>query len=84
MSISRCVEDTVLPLEHPIDTPSGKITSVPVKKGTLVFLNSVYFNRNKAIWGERADQFLPERWIEKKIDEVTHADSRLPGVYSSM
>ncbi|KAG8709057.1 cytochrome P450-dit2, partial [Ceratobasidium sp. 423] len=79
-----CVEDTVLPLEYPIDTPSGKITSVPIKKGTWIFLNTVYFNRNEAIWGERANEFLPERWIGSKIDEVTQAGSRLPGVYSSM
>ncbi|CAE6468143.1 unnamed protein product [Rhizoctonia solani] len=79
-----CVEDTVLPLDYPIDTPSGKITSVPIKKGTLIFLNNLYFNRNEAIWGEQANEFLPERWIEKKIDEVTQSGSRLPGVYSSM
>ncbi|CAE6464854.1 unnamed protein product [Rhizoctonia solani] len=79
-----CVEDTAVPLEYPIDTASGKVTSVPIKKGTFVFLNTVYFNRNKAIWGESANEFLPERWIESKIDEVTQTGSRLPGVYSSM
>ncbi|KAF8670346.1 cytochrome p450, partial [Rhizoctonia solani] len=72
-----CVEDTILSLDCPIDTPSGRVTSVPVKKGTMVFLNNVYFNRNKAIWGERANDFLPERWMEKKIDEVTEAPTHV-------
>ncbi|CAE6539748.1 unnamed protein product [Rhizoctonia solani] len=79
-----CAEDTVVPLDYPVDTPSGKIASVPIKKGTWVFLNTVNFNRNEAIWGENANEFLPERWIGSKIDEVTQAGSRLPGVYSSM
>ncbi|CAE6451426.1 unnamed protein product, partial [Rhizoctonia solani] len=79
-----CLEDTVLPLEYPIDTPFGKITNVPIKKGTNVIMNIVYFNRNETIWGERANEFLPERWIGSKIDEVTRPGSRLPGVYSSM
>ncbi|CAE6506371.1 unnamed protein product [Rhizoctonia solani] len=84
-TISRiCEEDAVLPLEYPIDAPSGKITGVPVKKGTRIFMSNVYFNRNRAIWGDNADEFLPERWIGNKIDEVTQTGSRLPGVYSSM
>ncbi|KAG8689675.1 cytochrome P450-dit2 [Ceratobasidium sp. 423] len=79
-----CLEDTVLPLEYPVNTPSGKITSIPIKKGTPIMISIVYFNRNEAIWGERANEFLPERWVGSKIDEVTQAGSRLPGVYSSM
>ncbi|CAE6385457.1 unnamed protein product, partial [Rhizoctonia solani] len=79
-----CTEDTVLPLDFPVDSPSGKITHIPIKKGTRVMINNAYFNRNKAIWGEQADEFLPERWIGKKLDEVTRPGPRLPGVYSSM
>ncbi|CAE6433484.1 unnamed protein product [Rhizoctonia solani] len=79
-----CQEDTVLPLDYPVDTPAGKITSLPVKKGARILMSSVYFNRNKAIWGEQAEEFMPERWIGHKVDEVTQAGSRIPGVYSSM
>ncbi|CUA74081.1 hypothetical protein RSOLAG22IIIB_10965 [Rhizoctonia solani] len=33
-AISRvCTEDTVLPLDFPVDTPSGKVTSISIKKG---------------------------------------------------
>ncbi|QRW21014.1 cytochrome P450 family protein [Rhizoctonia solani] len=81
---TRCKEDTVLPLDYPLDTPSGKITSIPVRKGACVFLSNTFFNQNKLIWGKQAEEFLPERWIGKKIDEVTQTGSCLPGVYSSM
>ncbi|CAE7227428.1 unnamed protein product [Rhizoctonia solani] len=84
-AISRiCNEDAVLPLDFPINTPSGKITSIPIKKGARIMMSNALFNRNKAIWGERADEFLPERWIGSKLGEVTQPGSRLPGVYSSM
>ncbi|KAH7323309.1 cytochrome P450 [Rhizoctonia solani] len=79
-----CQEDTVLPLAYPINTPSGKIASIPIKKGTVVFLNNTFYNRHKDIWGERADEFLPERWVGKRLNEVTQTELRLPGVYSSM
>ncbi|CAE6421906.1 unnamed protein product [Rhizoctonia solani] len=79
-----CQEDTVLPLAYPINTPSGKITSIPVKKGTVIFLNNTFYNRHKDIWGERASEFLPERWIGKKLNEITQTELRLPGVYSPM
>ncbi|KAF8751068.1 cytochrome P450, partial [Rhizoctonia solani] len=78
-----CVEDTILSLDCPIDTPSGRVTSVPVKKGTMVFLNmsiSIAIKR----YGVKEQTILPERWMEKKIDEVTEVGSRLPGIYSSM
>ncbi|CAE6451835.1 unnamed protein product [Rhizoctonia solani] len=79
-----CQEDTVLPLAYPINTSSGKISTIPIKKGTVVFLNSIFYNRHEEIWGERAGDFLPERWIGKKLNEVTETELRLPGVYSSM
>ncbi|KAJ1305501.1 hypothetical protein OPQ81_000508 [Rhizoctonia solani] len=85
ITLSRvCEADAVLPLDYPVDTPSGKITSIPIKKGTRILMSNTYFNRNQAIWGEQANEFLPERWIGHKIDEVTRAGSRLPGVFSSM
>ncbi|KAJ1305503.1 hypothetical protein OPQ81_000510 [Rhizoctonia solani] len=79
-----CQEDTIIPLAYPVNTPSGKISNLPIKKGTVIFLNNVFYNRHKDIWGERAGEFLPERWVGKKINEVTQTELRLPGVYSSM
>ncbi|CUA75705.1 Cytochrome P450 4V2 [Rhizoctonia solani] len=79
-----CEEDTILPLQYPVETPSGKVTSIPVKKGTRIFMSISASNRYGRIWGERAHEFMPERWIGSKIDEVTQPGAHLPGVYSSM
>ncbi|KAB5592715.1 Cytochrome P450 family protein [Ceratobasidium theobromae] len=83
--ISRaCQEDTILPLEYPVDTPTGKITSIPVKKGTRIFMSAAMMNRDDRIWGERSHEFWPERWIGHKVEDVTRPGASLPGVYSSM
>ncbi|KAB5592717.1 Cytochrome P450 family protein [Ceratobasidium theobromae] len=83
--ISRvCEEDTTIPLQYPIDTPSGKVTSIPVKKGTRVIMSVAISNRYDRIWGERSHEFWPERWIGHKIEDVTQPGAHLPGVYSSM
>ncbi|CAE6455769.1 unnamed protein product [Rhizoctonia solani] len=79
-----CEEDIVLPLHYPIETPAGKLTSIPIKKGTRVYATISASNRYERIWGERAKEYLPERWIESKIEEVTQPGVHLPGVYSSM
>ncbi|KAF8732482.1 cytochrome P450, partial [Rhizoctonia solani] len=74
-----CEEDIVLPLHYPIETPAGKLTSIPIKKGTRVFATISASNRYERIWGERAKEYLPERWIESKIEEVTQPGVHLPG-----
>ncbi|QRV93285.1 cytochrome P450 family protein [Ceratobasidium sp. AG-Ba] len=76
--------DTVLPLEFPVNTPKGKITSIPIKKGQRILINIIMANRCERIWGERASEFWPERWIGHKLEEVTQPGAHLPGVYSSM
>ncbi|CAE6524569.1 unnamed protein product [Rhizoctonia solani] len=81
-----CEEDTILPLQYPVETSSGKVTSIPIKKGTRVFMSISASNCYARIWGERAHEFMPERWIGRgsKIDEVAQPGAHLPGVYSSM
>ncbi|CAE6458775.1 unnamed protein product [Rhizoctonia solani] len=79
-----CEEDTVLPLQHPLETSSGNLTSIPITKGTRVFMSISVSNRDERTWGEQASQFMPERWIGSKIDEITQPGSHVPGIYSSM
>ncbi|KAB5592713.1 Cytochrome P450 family protein [Ceratobasidium theobromae] len=79
-----CKQDTTIPLSDPIETPSGKITSIPVKKGTRIMMSVIMSNRYEKIWGERGHEFLPQRWIGNKLDGVTQTGVQLPGVYSSM
>ena len=69
---------------YPIKSADGKadIREVPVKKGTEIVISIYNANRSKAVWGEDADEWKPERWIGKSPDEVSK--TKLPGVYSSM
>jgi len=63
----RSGEDDVLPLFEPIKTKSGTlITDLPVPEGTNLVLSFAAYNRNKKIWGNDADVFRPERWLEEK------------------
>ena len=92
----------VLPLLYPIPghlTKDGKpISEIHVKKDTEVLISILSANRSKAIWGEDAEEWKPERWIghnhhaisNEKSDDFAEGQSRgvakvqLPGVYSGM
>ena len=39
-------------------------------------------NNDKAIWGEDADQWRPERWLDGLPESVVEA--KIPGVYSNL
>lgn len=60
----------------------SEIREILIKKNTNVIVSILYANRSKAVWGEDAEEWRPERWLGKSLDEV--AKVRLPGVYSSM
>ncbi|CAE6409217.1 unnamed protein product [Rhizoctonia solani] len=75
-----CEEDTVVPLRYPVSTPSGTITILPIKKGTRLALSVIFSNRDEKIWGKRADEFWPDRWLES--EQPGH--SGLQSVYSSL
>lgn len=73
-----------MPLQFPIKAADGitEITEIPLKKNTNVVINIDGANRSKAIWGEDAEEWKPERWLSPLPESV--AAGRLPGVYSSM
>ncbi|QRW17420.1 cytochrome P450 family protein [Rhizoctonia solani] len=77
-------KDCTLPLQYPIKSKDGKtmITEVTVQKGTNVYLSLVAPNRNKAVWGEDADEFKPSRWLGELPSEVQ--DTKHPGIFSSL
>ena len=76
--------DTILPLAWPIKSAGGKseIREIPLCKNTKITIAAYGCNRSKAIWGEDAHEWKPERWIGGQAEEA--AKVRLPGVYSSM
>ncbi|KAF9019066.1 cytochrome P450 [Hymenopellis radicata] len=63
-------QDDIIPLSEPIVTKTGvKITQIPVEKGQGVFASIGYYNRNPAVWGEDADQWNPERFLEARTGD---------------
>jgi len=77
----EAMADAVLPLSTPITGVDGKIIhSIPVRKGTSVYIGIAAANHNKQIWGEDALEFRPERWTNGKADSVT---TKLCGIYGN-
>ena len=69
---------------YPIKSADGKadIREIPVKKGTEVVISIYNANRSKAVWGEDADEWKPERWLSSLPRAVEEA--RIPGVYAHL
>ncbi|KAI0761522.1 cytochrome P450 [Trametes elegans] len=82
--LNRCaLQDTVLPLQEPIRGKDGTLISqVTVPKGTFAILNLWASNTNKALWGEDAYEWKPERWFAPLPRAIEEA--RVPGVYSHL
>ncbi|KAG9009824.1 hypothetical protein FRB94_013563 [Tulasnella sp. JGI-2019a] len=72
------MKDDVLPLRYPIRDPkTGEgIRSLVIKKGQTIHVSHMAINRSKAIWGEDASEFKPERWMSTLPDN----DNGKPGV----
>ncbi|KAH9915040.1 cytochrome P450 [Epithele typhae] len=77
------VSDAVIPLSEPVRGKDGSsITEIPVPKGTSLFLNLAACNEAKALWGEDAEEWKPERWLKPLPRAVEEA--RIPGIYSNL
>ena len=73
----------MLPLSHPIRDANGNETrELFVPKGTTIALGLLSANRNKAIWGEDAMEWKPERWLSPLPDALGKA--HVPGVYANL
>ncbi|CAE6484408.1 unnamed protein product [Rhizoctonia solani] len=77
-------KDWTLPLRYPVKSKDGKgiISSVGVRKGTHIYVSLVAANRDRKTWGDDAEMFRPERWLEVLPESV--GESKMPGVYSSV
>nr|BED42969.1 cytochrome P450 monooxygenase [Trametes versicolor] len=83
LRVREAQADAVLPLSTPIRGVDGTlIHSVPVPKGTYVFIAIQAANVNPAIWGADAQEWRPERWLEALPEAVSEA--KIPGVYSNL
>ena len=71
-----------MPLSEPIYTTDGaRMDEIPVPKGTKVMVGTIGCNTNKALWGEDAYEWKPDRWLSLPS---AVADAHIPGVYSNM
>ncbi|KZT02243.1 cytochrome P450 [Laetiporus sulphureus 93-53] len=77
-------QDTILPLAWPITATDRKtqIKEIAIKKGQSLMVSIIGANHSTRIWGEDAEEWKPERWLQSEAPFVE--DARLPGVYSSM
>lgn len=79
----RAFRDTTLPLSQPMRGSDGSMLShIPIPKGTNVLVGVRACNRNKALWGEDAEEWKPERWLAPLPKAVE--DASIPGVYSNL
>ncbi|KAG6876262.1 hypothetical protein C0993_004630 [Termitomyces sp. T159_Od127] len=57
-------EDDIIPLSTPLVTATGEIvSSIVVRKGTIISAPIRAINRSTAFWGPNAKEFEPERWL---------------------
>ncbi|KAF9072357.1 cytochrome P450 [Rhodocollybia butyracea] len=71
------LQDDIIPLNQTIHARSGEmISSFAVKAGQVLRIPWAVLNSNEHIWGSKASEFIPERWIEPgglpPIDKLPH------------
>ncbi|KAI0743350.1 cytochrome P450 [Daedaleopsis nitida] len=75
--IRIATHDDVLPVSTPYTDRYGKVCSeIAIGKGDRVVIPVTALHTHKAIWGEDAFEFRPERW-----DNPPEAISSIPGVF---
>ncbi|SCV68844.1 BQ2448_965 [Microbotryum intermedium] len=83
LSTLQVSEDDVIPLGVPIKTTDGNLISlVEVKKYQILVIPIGAVNTNPNIFGDNADEFVPERWLVKEGE--MGAISGNVGVYSNL
>lgn len=79
----RANQTTSISLSQPVRGSDGSmLNEITVPKGTLTIVGIRSCNRNKALWGEDALEWKPERWLSPVPEAVI--DARIPGIYSNL
>lgn len=80
-SLYRSRKDTILPLTFPVLAGGNLTSELYVPENTSIIIAIKAINTDKAIWGEDAAEWKPERWLSPLPESVTAAG--IPGVYSN-
>ncbi|KAJ6549830.1 cytochrome P450, partial [Mycena capillaripes] len=73
-------QDDVLPLDTPWIDAGGRVhQTLRVTKGQTILIPIEAVNRDKAIWGADAAEFIPERW-----ESETPISNSIPGIWGHM
>ncbi|KAI0631049.1 cytochrome P450 [Trametes polyzona] len=79
----QTTRDSVVPLSQPIRGTDGTLmTSLPVPRGTNIFVAIMACNCNEALWGPDALEWKPERWLAPLPAAVE--DAAIPGIYTNL
>jgi len=76
-------KDTILAFSEPVRGLDGTmISQIAVPKGTVIQVGVFGSNWNKALWGEDALEWKPERWLSPLPAPLEEA--KIPGIYSHL
>ena len=77
------MKDAILPLSRPIRATDGSaVNELVIPQGTNIVIGIMASNRDKALWGDDAHEWKPERWLSPLPESVIEA--KVPGVYSNL
>ncbi|KAJ3559691.1 hypothetical protein NM688_g188 [Phlebia brevispora] len=77
--------DIVLPFSTPVRATDGTLLNeIVVPKDTLLMIGVRACNRSKALWGEDALEWKPERWLSPDGIPSSVKNAGIPGVYSNL
>jgi cytochrome P450 len=83
--IRRTRADAILPLSKPLIGRDGStITEIHIPKGVDIHVGIINSNCNPDLWGDDANEWKPERWLNPLPKNLTEADAKIPGVYSHL
>ncbi|KAJ4254004.1 hypothetical protein NW762_010407 [Fusarium torreyae] len=66
-----------LPMERVVPRRGVEICGYHFLEGTYVGINNWVYHRNKAIFGQDAEDFKPERWLESSPEQLSRMNRNL-------
>ncbi|KAJ8489627.1 hypothetical protein ONZ51_g2825 [Trametes cubensis] len=79
-TLRAAAEDDVIPLSEPVIDRNGKAQhEIRIAAGNRVIVSILEPHHSKAIWGDDALEFRPERW-----DNLPEEAARMPGIWGNV